>query len=64
MPHAFKGGDMVGVMEVPPGLHEEAGIGTPDVFASAVGLVFRIDGFDEYGHLELFVRQSGSGSDS
>jgi len=55
---------MVGIMKVPPGLREEAGIGTPDVFASAVGLVFRIDGFDEYGHLELFVQQSSSGSDS
>ena len=64
MPHAFKGRDMVGIMKVPPGLREEAGIGTPDVFASAVGLVFRIDGFDEYGHLELFVQQSSSGSDS
>ena len=64
MPHAFKGGDMVRVMKVPPGLPEEAGIGIREVFASAVGLVFRIDGFDEYGHLELFVQQSGSGSDS
>jgi len=55
---------MVRVMKVPPGLPEEAGIGIREVFASAVGLVFRIDGFDEYGHLELFVQQSGSGSDS
>ena len=54
---------MIRVVKVPPGLHDAAGIGTPEVFADAVGKTFRIEGFDEYGHLELFVRRSITAED-
>ena len=51
---------MIRVVKVPPGLQDAAGIGTPDVFANAVGKIFRIEGFDEYGHLELFILRSST----
>lgn len=51
-------------MKVPPGLHDAAGIGTPEVFANAVGKTIRIEGFGEYGHLELFVRRGDAADDS
>jgi hypothetical protein len=62
-PHTFKVGDIVRVVKVPPSLHDAAGIGTPEVFADAVGKTFRIEGFSEYGHLELFVRRDGTADD-
>ena len=51
---------MVKVIGIPPALHDAAGIGTPDIFRHAVGKTFRVEGFSEYGHLELVV----SGSDT
>jgi len=40
---------------IPPGLHDAAGIGTPEVFRDAVGKTFRVEGIDEHGNLELEV---------
>jgi hypothetical protein len=54
----FKVGDLVRIVRIPPDLHDAAGIGTPEVFADAVGKTFRIEGFGEYGHLELTVSAS------
>lgn len=53
--HKFKVGDLVRVVAIPADLHDAAGIGTPEVFVGAVGKTFRIEGFGEYGHLELVV---------
>jgi hypothetical protein len=63
-PHRFKIGDLVRVVAIPPDLHDAAGIGTPEVFAGAVGKTFRVEGLGEYGHLELVVsrRTAAEGS--
>ena len=63
-PHTFKVGDIVRIVKIPPDLHDAAGIGTPEVFANAVGKTFRIEGFGEYGHLELFARRGDAVDDS
>jgi hypothetical protein len=54
-PQRFKVGDTVRVVGIPPGLHDAAEIGTPEVFRDAVGKTFRVEGFDEHGNLELEV---------
>lgn len=46
---------MIRVVGIPPDLHDAAGIGTPEVFRDAVGKMFRVEGFDEHGNLELEV---------
>ena len=56
-PHKFEVGDLVRITKLPPDLHDAADIGTPGVFASALGQTFRVEGFGEYGHLELVVRE-------
>jgi len=43
------------VTKLPPNLPDGAGIDTPGVFLRALGKMFRVEGFDEYGHLELVV---------
>jgi GNAT superfamily N-acetyltransferase len=48
-------GDFVRIIQIPNGLTDAAGIGTPDVFKRALGKSFRIEGFDLYGHIELIV---------
>ena len=58
--HHFRVGDLVKVVQVPPGLHDEASIGTPQLFQRVVGKTLRIDGFGEFGHLELNVLDDGS----
>ena len=51
----FKVGDSVTVKRIPADLTDSASIGTPDVFRRALGKTFRVEGFDDYGHLELVV---------
>ena len=63
-PSKFEVGDLVRVVKLPADLHDAAGIGTPEVFASALGKTFRVEGFGEYGHLELVVRRRTTDSDS
>jgi hypothetical protein len=53
----FKVGDLIRVVRIPTDLHDAAGIGTPEVFQRALGKTFRIEGFDEHGHLELVVAE-------
>jgi hypothetical protein len=60
MHHTFQIGDMVKVIKIPPDLHDAASIGTPEVFARALGKTFRVEGIGEYGHLELVVSQRDS----
>jgi len=59
-PHQFRVGDLVKVVRVPPGLHDAASIGTPQLFQRVVGKTLRIDGFGEFGHLELNVLDDGA----
>jgi hypothetical protein len=59
-PRQISVGDTVRVIAVPPDLHDSAGIGTLEVFASAVGKTFRVEGIGEYGHLELLVDRAGT----
>jgi hypothetical protein len=54
-PHQFRVGDLVKVVQVPPRLHDAAGIGAPELFRRALGETLRIDGFGRHGHLELSV---------
>lgn len=53
----FKIGDRVTVTKLPPDLHDRAEIDTPGVFRRALGKTFRIEGFDDRGHLELVVAE-------
>jgi hypothetical protein len=55
----FKAGDRVRVLQVPPGLDDKAGIGTPRIFASALGKTFHVQEISEHGLLELHLRDSG-----
>lgn len=54
----FKIGDRVTVTGVPPDLHDGAGLDTHGVFQRALGKTFRVEGIDDYGHLELVVAES------
>jgi hypothetical protein len=63
-PRDIREGDMVRVVRIPPDLDDRAGIGTPQIFESAVGKTFRVEAIGVYGHLELVVRQTGTGSSS
>ena len=53
----FKVGDWVKVKKIPSDLTDSAGIGTLEVFKRALGRTFRIEGFDNYGHLKLVVAE-------
>ncbi len=55
----FKAGDRVRVIRVPPNLDDKAGIGTPRVFAAALGKTFHVRQISEHGLLELHLRDSG-----
>ena len=44
-------------MKVPPNLSAGEAMDTPAVFRRAVGKSFRVEGIDEYGHLELVVAE-------
>ena len=47
------------IIRVPPDLDDKAGIGTPRVFAAALGRTFRVQEISEHGLLELHLRESG-----
>jgi hypothetical protein len=51
----FRIGDFVEITRIPIDLSDGAKIGTPHVFKRALGGIFRVEGFDRYGHLELQV---------
>ena len=53
----FKVGDRVKIERMPPDLTGSAGMDAPGVFKRALGRTFRIEGFDEHGHLELVVAE-------
>ena len=53
----FKVGDLIRVVKIPSDLHDAAGIGTPEVFRRTLGKIFRVEGLDKYGHLELVVAE-------
>ncbi len=57
MAQKFKVGDRVKIKKIPPDLTDSAGINTPGAFKRALGRTFRIEGFDEHGHLELVVAE-------
>ena len=61
-PHQFRIGDLVKVVQVPPRLHDAAGIGAPELFRRALGETLRIDGFGRHGHLELSVLEWVTGT--
>jgi hypothetical protein len=51
----YKVGDLVTVIKVPTGLGDEPELNTKTVFETCLGKTFTIQGFDQYGHLELAV---------
>ncbi len=59
---AFKVGDTVRVLRVPPSVEEQMPEETLQIFLHCVGRVLRVDGFGRYGHLELNVKDDGSQS--
>ena len=59
----LKVGDRVRVLRVPPSVEEQMPDETRLIFRRCVGQVLRIDGFDDYGGLELNVRDDGSQAD-
>ena len=63
---ALKVGDRVKVLSIPKAVeHDRSEF--PETFAlfqSAVGRVFEIRGFGEYGHAELWVHPDGSPADT
>jgi hypothetical protein len=59
---AFKVGNKVRVLRVPPSVEEQMPEETRPIFLHCVGRVLRVDGFGKYGHLELNVKDDGSQS--
>ena len=57
---SLKVGDAVRVLRVPPSVDEQMPEETRQIFRRCVGQILRVDGFDDYGHLELNVRDDGS----
>ena len=57
---SFKVGDRVRITRVPPSVEREMPSETVELFRRCIGQVFRVDGFGEYGHLELNVSDDGS----
>jgi hypothetical protein len=61
----FKVGEQVKLTRIPPQVERDRP-GFPETFAlfeKAIGRVFQIRGFDEYGHIELWLREDGSEDD-
>jgi hypothetical protein len=56
---AIKKGDLVRIIRIPSDLDDRAGIGTPQVFGSAMGKTFHVQEISERGLLELHVRSRG-----
>lgn len=54
-PSQFKVGDKVRVVRIPSDLDDRADIDTPGVFKRALGRKFLVEGFDQYGNVELRV---------
>jgi hypothetical protein len=54
-PRAFKRGDLVTVIRIPPGLKDVEDLQTKRVFRNALGKTYRVEGIGEFGHLELVV---------
>jgi len=59
----FNVGDRVRIAKIPPHLTRSAGLDTPGAFKRALGKTFRIEGFDEHGHLELVVAKRSPSPD-
>ncbi len=57
---SLKVGDRVRIVRAPPSVGREIPAETLELFKRCVGHIFRVDGFDEYGHLELNVADEGS----
>jgi len=57
----FKVGDRVKLTEVPPQVERDQRRfpETFSIFQKAVGRVFRVRDFDEYEHVELWLREDG-----
>ncbi len=51
----YKIGDLVTVIQVPPDLRDDPELKTKTVFKTCLGKTYAIQGFDQYGHLELAV---------
>jgi hypothetical protein len=49
-------GDRVRIIKIPRELPDSPEMDTRAVFKQALARTFRIEGFDQYGHLELVVR--------
>jgi len=60
----FKVGDFVRVVKIPSVLQDSAHIDTPGVFERALGKTFRVEGFNDLGHLELVVAEHHPSSDN
>ncbi len=54
-PRAFRQGDFVTVVRIPPGLKDVEDLKTKRVFRNALGKTYRVEGLGEFGHLELAV---------
>ena len=57
---SFKVGDRVRIVRAPLSVGQEIPEETVELFRRCVGHIFRVDGFDENGHLELNVADEGS----
>ena len=57
----YQVGDKVRVMQVPPYLYRDDPVDkeTAQFFECCLGQVFRVEDFDEYGQLELWVTDEG-----
>jgi len=51
----YKIGDLVTIIQVPPDLRDDPELKTKTVFETCLGKTYPIQGFDQYGHLELAV---------
>jgi hypothetical protein len=58
----FKVGDTVKLTGIPPRVDQDQQRfpETLDIFQRAVGRTLRVQGFDEYGRVELWLRDDGS----
>ena len=59
-PSEIRTGDVIRVITIPTDLRDSAGIGTPQVFHSALGKTFHVREISEHGLLELHLRDDGS----
>jgi hypothetical protein len=59
-PSEIRTGDVIRVIASPADLRDSAGIGTPQVFQSALGKTFQVREISEHGLLELHLRDDGS----